>query len=91
MSDIEQKCFDMLKKRGIDIHSSIDYDVNGDIHSLTFEYILNSFMQASDDSKEMFYEALTLALSSDNKSVENFFESMGQLLLMTHLSQKFKV
>ncbi len=45
-------------------------------------------MQASDESQLVFLAALKQALLTDDMGVEKFFEGMGQLLLMTHLSTK---
>ena len=91
MIDLTQKCKQVLTENSIDIYSEIDFDVNGKIHTLSFSYIIDTFMQASDDSKEVFYQALKTALNTKEEKVENFFESMGQLLLMTHLSKNLDV
>ena len=91
MINIEKKCKDILIENNIDILSEIDFDVNGKIHTLSFEYIMNTFMQASDDSKNIFLQALQKAIDAKDMGVENFFESMGQLLLMTHLSKNMEI
>jgi len=86
-----EKSKKLLKDEGISLTSSIDFEVNAKIHTLTFEYILESFMQASDESQEVFFTALTKSLDTKEDGVDKFFESMGQLLLMTHLSSKLEV
>ena len=89
MSDInKQSCLKLLTTEGIDPNSNIDFSVNGEIHSLTFEYIIDVYMQASDDSQLVFLRALQKAIDVQDMGVEKFFEGMGQLLLMTHLSKK---
>lgn len=88
MISTEQKCKQLLTEHNIDIYSEIDFDVNSKIHTLSFVYIIDTFMLASDESKEVFYLALKKALDTKETSVKKFFESMGQLLLMTHLSKK---
>ena len=88
MNTLEQKCKQLLTENNIDIFSEIDFDVNGKVHTLSFEYIIDTFMQASDESKDVFVLALQKAIDAKDMGVENFFESMGQLLLMTHLSKK---
>jgi len=88
MNEVAQECKNILKNGGIDISSEIDFDVNGTIHTLSFEYIIDTFMQASDDSQDVFLIALKKSLDADESGVSQFFEGMGQLLLMTHLSQK---
>lgn len=88
---IKQDCEKLLKDEGIDINSSIDFDVNGEIHTLNFKYIIDTFMQASDESRDVFYLALQKAIDASDTGVDTFFENMGQLLLMTHLSDKIEV
>jgi hypothetical protein len=46
-------------------------------------------MQASDESQLVFLTALKKSIDTKEMGVEKFFEGMGQLLLMTHLSNKF--
>ena len=90
MSSISDKCNKLLLEENINTDSSIDFDVNGELHSMTFEYIIDTYMKASEESKLVFVAALQKAVAVDNMGVDNFFEGMGQLLLMTHLSDKFE-
>jgi len=87
----ERKCRDILEQEGIDILSEIDFDVNKEVHTLSFEHILQTFMQASNESQLLFVSALQKSLDAKNMRVDKFFEGMGQLLLMTHLSDKIEV
>ncbi|MDD5157988.1 hypothetical protein [Sulfurimonas sp.] len=91
MSAIEQKCKNLLLQEGIDINSSIGFVVNGETHTLTFGYILETFMMASDESQIVFLTALEKSLNAKDMGVDKFFEGMGQLLLMTHLSNKIEI
>ena len=91
MNEIELKCKELLKEQNIDILSEIDFDVNGKVHTLSFEYIIDTFMKASDESQLVFLTALQKAISAKNMGIDKFFEGMGQLLLMTHLSDKIEV
>jgi len=88
--DIKQECKEILKSNGINSQSVIDFDVNGKPMSLTLEYIIDTFMQASQESQLVFLRALQKAVEADDMGIEKFFEGMGQLLLMTHLSNKFE-
>lgn len=88
MKDVGLTCKELLKTEGIDVLSRIDFDVNGELKSLTFEYIIDTFMMASYDSKAIFLNALEKSIDSKDGGVEKFFESMGQLLLMTHMSNQ---
>ena len=86
MNKISEECKKLLLDEDVDIFSSIDFDVNGQIHSLSFEYIIDTYMQASDESQLIFLSALQKSIKVNDMGIENFFEGMGQLLLMTHLS-----
>jgi len=89
MDAIRQECIKILQSEGINPVSSIDFDVNGTVHSLTFEYIIDTYMQASQESRLVFLTALKKAADAKEMGMEKFFEGMGQLLLMSHLSDKF--
>lgn len=91
MNHITQQCKQILIDEGIDVNSSIDFDVNGEVHTMTFEYIIDTFMQASEESQLVFYTALQKAVDAKDMGVDKFFEGMGQLLLMTHLSKNIDV
>jgi len=90
MSKVSDACKSLLLKENIDLESSIDFDVNGELHTMSFEYIIDTYMQASKDSQLVFFNALEKASSTDAMGIDKFFEGMGQLLLMTHLSEKFE-
>ncbi|MCK9492551.1 MAG: hypothetical protein M0Q24_10745 [Sulfurimonas sp.] len=90
-TDIEQKCKQILIDEGIDVASTIDFEVNEKVHTLSFAYIIETFMSASQESKLVFYEALKKSVDAKDMGVDRFFEGMGQLLLMTHLSKKIEL
>ena len=90
MLDITQECKKILVENNIDAFSEIDFDVNGKVHTLSFEYIIDTYMKASEESQLVFLAALQKAMATDNMGIDKFFEGMGQLLLMTHLSEKFE-
>ena len=91
MDTIEKECRELLEKNNIDIDSEIDFDVNGELHTLSFEYITKTYLQASESSRLVFLRALQKALEAKDMGVEKFYEGMGQLLLMSHLSDKIEV
>ena len=64
MNQITRQCKQILIDEGIDANSSIDFDVNGEVHTMTFEYIIDTFMQASEESQLVFYAALQKALDA---------------------------
>jgi len=89
--DIVQECKELLKNAGINSQSSIDFEVNAEVISMTLEEIIETYMQASEESQLVFLRALQKAAESDAMGIEQFFEGMGKLLLMTQLSEKFEV
>lgn len=91
MSVMADKCKDFLEENGIDIRSEIDFEVNEERFTLSFEYIVDTYMRASEASQLAFLEALQSAVRSDNNGAKKFFEGMGQLLLMTHLSKNIEM
>lgn len=91
MSIAEQKCKNLLLQEGIDINSSIEFVINGETRTLTFSYIIETFMMASDESQIVFLTALEKSLNTKDMGVDRFFEGMGKLLLMTHLSNKIEI
>ena len=86
---IESECLDILKDAGVDVNSEIDFDVNGEVKTLSLKYILDAYMLASDESKLVFLTTLKKSVDEDVLGIDKFFEGMGQLLLMTHLSKKY--
>ncbi|MCX6075264.1 MAG: hypothetical protein NTW78_00060 [Campylobacterales bacterium] len=88
MNNTKDRCKKLLALEGIDINSEIDFDVNGKVHTLSFFYIIETFMEASNVSQTIFFTALEKSLDTKEMGVDRFFEGMGQLLLMTHLSEK---
>jgi len=90
-NDIEKKCKQILIDEGIAESSTIDFEVNEKVHTLSFAYIIETFMSASEESRLVFYEALKKSVDAKDMGVDRFFEGMGQLLLMTHLSKKIEL
>jgi hypothetical protein len=88
--NVANDCRELLTQEGVNSQSSIDFEVNGEVMTLTLDYIIDTYMQASDESQLVFYSALKKSLETKSMGIEKFFEGMGQLLLMTHLSDKFE-
>jgi hypothetical protein len=91
MRTIAQQCKDIIKREGINLSSSIDYEINGKIESFSIEWIIDTYMQASPETHQTFLDALKLSLEAKGMGVDKFFENMGQLILMTHLSDKLEI
>lgn len=88
---VKSKCLEILSDAGVDVNSEIDFNINGEVKSLSLKYILDTYMLASSESKLIFLTALQKSVNEDVLGIDKFFESMGQLLLMSHLSQKFNI
>lgn len=88
MRTIQEQCKDIIKREGINLQSAIEYNVNDKIHTLTIEWIIDAYMQASEETHQVFLDALKLSLEAKGMGIDKFFEDMGQLILMSHLSQK---
>lgn len=91
MNEVKQKCRELLSKNGINADSEIDFDINGEINTLSFEYIIDTYMKASHESQLVFLAALEKSVKAENDGARKFFEGMGQLLLLTHLSKNIEV
>ena len=78
-----------LTMSGIDLDSSISYDVNGKEYVLSYRFIVESYAGASDESKMVFLTALKKSKQVGQMGIERFFEGMGQLLLAGSLGKKF--
>jgi hypothetical protein len=87
----KEESLQILNKNDINPASKIDFDVNGETHSLSLEYIIDTYMSASEESQLVFLNSLKKATSAKEMGIEKFFQGMGQLLLMSHLSDKFEV
>jgi len=91
MRSVGEQCKDIIKREGINLSSAIDYDINGEIESLSIEWIIDTYMQASEETHQVFLDALKLSLEAKGMGIDKFFEDMGQLILMTHLSDKIDI
>ena len=84
---LAEACKALLAKQGINPASTIEYDVNGEVHTLTLAQIIESYMQASPEAQRTFTQALKLSLGKGPAGVQSYFEKMGQLLLMTSMGE----
>jgi hypothetical protein len=90
MNITAQKCKELLHKHNVSVLSEIDFNINGEINTLSFEYIIDTYMKASNESQLVFLSALEKSIKAENDGARKFFEGMGQLLLLTHLSNKIE-
>lgn len=81
-----KECKQSLLDHNINPISSIEYDINGEIHTLTLEWIIEAFLKT--EKKELFIELFKKVLQGSDAEIEQFFQQMGQLILMSSLSDK---
>ena len=79
-------CKESLLKRNINPASSIEYDINGELHTLTLEWIIESFLKT--EKQDFFMELFTKVLQGSDTDIEQLFQQMGQLILLSSLSNK---
>jgi len=79
-------CKESLLDRGINPASSVEYEINGELHTLTLEWIISAFLKT--EKKEFFIDMFNKVLKQSDADIETFFEQMGQLILMSSLSEK---
>ena len=80
-----QKCKASLLERNINPASSIEYDINGEIHTLSLEWIIEAYLKT--EKKEFFIELFEKVLQGSDADIEQFFQQMGQLILLSSLSK----
>jgi hypothetical protein len=80
-------CKQLLLDQGINPASTVEFNINGEIHTLSFQEIIETYMQASDEAQLVFVSALQKAMDTNKMGIQKFFEGMGQLLLMSQLSE----
>ncbi len=81
-----QECKQSLLDHNINPVSSIEYDINGEAYTLTLEWIVEAFLKT--EKKELFLELFKKVLKGSESDIEQFFQQMGQLILMSSLSEK---
>ena len=81
-----KECKQSLLDKNINPASSIEYEINGEVHTLTLEWIISAYLQT--EKNELFVGLFTKALQGSDADIELFFQQMGQLILMTSLSKQ---
>lgn len=81
-----EECKQSLLDHNINPISTIEYEINGGIHTLTLEWIIEAFLKT--EKKALFIELFERVLQKSDDEIEQFFQQMGQLILMSSLSDK---
>jgi len=80
-------CKDELMKVGINPASTIEYQVNGEIYTLSLQWVIEAYSGTSERTQKLFVDSFKEIIVTNTKNIEKFFEDMGQLVLMTSLSE----
>jgi len=81
-----KKCKELLLDKNINPASSIEYEINDEIHTLTLEWIISAYLKT--EKKELFIQLFEKVIEGSDADIETFFQQMGQLVLMSSLSDK---
>lgn len=81
-----EHCKTALLEKNINPISSIDYDINGSIETITLEWIIEAYAQT--EKSALFLELFDQVMQGSNEQIETFFQQMGQLVLMSTLSKE---
>jgi len=80
------RCKELLLDKNINPISSIEYEINGEIHTLTLEWIILAYEKT--EKKDLFMGMFEKVMQGTQQDIETFFQQMGQLILMSSLSEK---
>ena len=81
-----KKCKELLLDKNINPASSIEYEINDQIHTLTLEWIISAYLKT--EKRALFISLFEKVIKGSDADIETFFQQMGQLVLMSSLSDK---
>jgi hypothetical protein len=85
--DIIPICRKILLDKNINPASTIEYDVNGEIYTVTLEWIIESFAGGNDQTKALFLSSLQKIADTHSFNIKKYFEDMGQMIMLTSFSE----
>ena len=85
--DIVQICKEILLAKDINPASSIEYDVNGERYTVTVQWIIESYAKGNEKTQALFVSSLQTIADTNRDNVKKYFEDMGQLIILTSMSQ----
>ncbi|MCV6607759.1 MAG: hypothetical protein OIF32_06060 [Campylobacterales bacterium] len=85
--DIVKICKDILLAKDINPASTIEYDVNGQRHTVTVEWIIQAYAQGNERTQALFVSSLQTIADTNRENVKKYFEDMGQLIILTSMSE----
>ena len=79
-----KKCKELILDKNINTGSSIEYDINGEMQKVTLEWIISAYLETQN--RDFFIDLFEKVMQGSNADIEIFFQQMGQLILMSSLS-----
>lgn len=77
-------CRKILLEEGVNPASTIEYAINGEAKTVTLEWIITSFMNGSEETKNLFYGSLKKIAGTKNRpALKEYFENMGKLIFLS--------
>ena len=77
-------CKKILLNEGVNPASTIEYQINGTVRTVTLEWIIEAFMAGSEETKTLFYSSLKKIADGKNRpALKEYFENMGKLLILS--------
>jgi len=83
---MQKRCKELLLSRNINPVSSIEYEINDQIHTITLDWIIEAYLKT--EKRELFIQLFEKVMQGSDADIESFFQQMGQLVLMSSLSDK---
>jgi hypothetical protein len=81
-----ERCKSFLLDINVNPASTIEYEINNEIYTITLDWIIETYMNTSEATQELFINSLLKMQTAPE--LKAYFEQMGQLILMSSLSQK---
>ena len=83
----KDSCKDLLNDVTVNPASTLEYEINSKIETITIEWLLDVYENSADESQDIFFKALKSAVETKSReTVKKFFEDTGKLVLMASLS-----
>ncbi len=86
-TNITEICKNILMTKNINPASTIEYDVNGQVHTVTLEWIIEAYAGGNDKTKALFLSSLQTIADTHAGNIKKYFEDMGQLVILTSFSE----
>ena len=77
-------CRKILVEAGVNPASTIEYKINESTQTVTLEWIMEAFLNGSEETKNLFASSLKKVAETKNPlAMKEYFENMGKLLILS--------